>query len=357
MNLPLPLPTLLSQALVAFIIEFDNEFEHRMPHRTTNHGSTAGARDAPWLVSMAMWSNFMQFVDEDGIPVAELRRRLGTSPKSTRNWLTRMGQWWGYVAVGPSKLVRPTTAGRAAIAVWRPLAGIIEERWRDRFGKDRFGANRIDRLRESLRAVTSRIGVELPDGLPILEYGLFTRHQACVQPAIREISLPALLSKALLWFAVAFETESEVSLAICANVLRLAAYEKVRVRDLPSLAGVSKEAIAMALSFLTKRGYAAIEQESPATRVKVVDLTPGGRRAADTYRRLVWTIEERWKVNFGEDVIRELRESLESLVSERHILFQGLAPYPDGWRASVQSPEVLPHYPMILHRGGFPDGS
>jgi hypothetical protein len=29
----LPLPTLLSQALVAFTIEFDNEFERQMPHR------------------------------------------------------------------------------------------------------------------------------------------------------------------------------------------------------------------------------------------------------------------------------------------------------------------------------------
>jgi hypothetical protein len=52
----LPLPALVSQALVAFIIEFDDEFERRMPHRTTNHGSTPGAHDAPWLVSMAMWA-------------------------------------------------------------------------------------------------------------------------------------------------------------------------------------------------------------------------------------------------------------------------------------------------------------
>jgi hypothetical protein len=34
----LPLPALLSQALVAFAIEFDNEFEHRMPHRTVTSG-------------------------------------------------------------------------------------------------------------------------------------------------------------------------------------------------------------------------------------------------------------------------------------------------------------------------------
>jgi hypothetical protein len=39
----LPLPPLLSQALVAFTIELDDEFEHQMPHRTRNRGST-GAR-------------------------------------------------------------------------------------------------------------------------------------------------------------------------------------------------------------------------------------------------------------------------------------------------------------------------
>ena len=35
----------------------------------------------------------------------------------------------------------------------------------------------------------------------------------------------------------------------------------------------------------------------------------------------------------------------------------GLEPYPDGWRAKVPRSEVLPHYPTVLHRGGFPDGS
>ncbi|MGB7741631.1 MAG: hypothetical protein WBL41_02645 [Terracidiphilus sp.] len=38
-------------------------------------------------------------------------------------------------------------------------------------------------------------------------------------------------------------------------------------------------------------------------------------------------------------------------------LLQGLHPYPDNWRASLPMPEVLPHFPMVLHRGGFPDGS
>jgi hypothetical protein len=73
-----PLPTLLSQALVAFTIEFDNEFEHRMPHRTTNHGSTnhgskRGSRQDPWLVSLVMWSNCMRFAGERACAFAILR--------------------------------------------------------------------------------------------------------------------------------------------------------------------------------------------------------------------------------------------------------------------------------------------
>ena len=65
----LPLPSLLSHALVAFTIEFDNEFEHQAPHRTTNHSLTAGTRHVPWLVSMVMWSNFMRFVGQEGTTI------------------------------------------------------------------------------------------------------------------------------------------------------------------------------------------------------------------------------------------------------------------------------------------------
>jgi len=38
-------------------------------------------------------------------------------------------------------------------------------------------------------------------------------------------------------------------------------------------------------------------------------------------------------------------------------LFAGIEPYPDNWRASVRRPGILPHFPMVLHRGGYPDGS
>lgn len=357
-----PLPTLLSQALVAFTIEFDNEFEHQVPHRTTNHGSTAGAHHAPWLVSRVMWSNFMRFVPEEGTTIGELKRLLPMPDKSMQNWVARMSQWWGYIVVEPpDALVRPTAGGRKAIEVWRTLDKVIEDRWRQRFGDDA-----INRLRESLSAIVSQIDVELPHGLPILGYGLYSHMPECTRPSpgepeIVKLPLASLLSQVLLWFAVEFERESPMSLAISANVLRLLSDEGVRVSDLPRLASVSKEATATALSFLTKRGYVEMTSKKDGSRAKVIALTAKGRAALDKYRELIWAIEARWQSRFGGKAVLSLRESLEHLACEpsgqNPPLFRGLELYPEGWRASFPKLEGLPHYPMVLHRGGFPDGS
>ncbi len=375
MDGPFPLPTLLSHALVAFTIEFDNEFEHQVPHRTTNHGSTAGSRSAPWLVSMVMWLKFMRFVPSDGIAVEELQRLTRFTDKEMRTWLTRMGKWWGYVVVEPKAsekpstrsaagwVVRPTPGGRKALETWRPLTGVIEKRWQQRFGKDT-----IDQLRESMRTLVGKLAGDLPDHLPILGYELLSidldherRAPAKTDDApSSNYTLPIFLSKVLLAFAIEFERSSGISLAVSANVLRLTGPEGVRVRDLPRLSGVSKEAIAMSTGLLEERGCAVIHPESPGSRVKVLRLTPKGRNARDAYQQLVWSIEERWHTSFHKDTIRSLREALERLVGEPTAqpspLFRGLEPYPDGWRAAVPRAESLPHYPMVLHRGGFPDG-
>ena len=359
----LPLSALLSQALVAFTIEFDNEFEHQMPHRTTRHSSSHG----PWLVSLVMWSNCMRFVTGDGISVGELES-LARTPT---NWNGM--ERWGYIVVEPDPadsrpkpprsawVVRATTKGRQAREVWRPLFDAIEKRWQERFGRNETG-----RLRESLWALVSRMDVELPGCLPILGYGLFSRAtpQKRNTAAARNDpgdALPALLSRALLAFAIEFERESALSLAISANLVRVLDGKGVPVRDLPLLSGVSKEAVSMALGVLGKARIAVVEPDETRARTKVARLAPKGQDAQDAYHRLTAAIEERWGARFGQDTVRTLRESLERLAgdgtAQQSPLFRGLEPYPDGWRASVRKPATLPHYPMVLHRGGFPDGS
>jgi Mn-dependent DtxR family transcriptional regulator len=230
--MPLPLPALLSQALVAFTIEFDNEAERRVPHQTTNHGGTPGA---PWLVSLVMWSNCLQFLSGEGITARELERRARTP--ANLNGMQR----WGYIIVGPDKLIRATPAGRKAREIRQPLFDVIERRWN------------AHQLREWLEAFVNQIDLDLPDCLPILGYGLFSRATPRKRTApLGHLPLSALLSRALLAFALEFERESDLSLAICANVLRVLDENGIRLRDIPRISGVSKESIAMAMGILRK---------------------------------------------------------------------------------------------------------
>jgi DNA-binding MarR family transcriptional regulator len=352
----MPLSALLSQALVAFTIEFDNEFEHRTPHRTTEHGSTADARGAPWLVSMAMWIRYLRFVPDDGITVRELGREAALSNQEMKIWLTRLSKWWGYLVIDAEGKVKPTPGGRKALQVWRPLSAIIEERWRQRFGGDS-----IDRLCQALNALVSQFDPELADSLPILGYDLLSVNPGPPQRRVarRDVSpagpytLPILLSKSLLAFASRYERESGLSLAISANLLRVGGQNAILVRDLPRLSGVSKEAIAMAVKRLEEGGLATVQPESTGSRFRAFRLTALGQRARDDYHRLARDVENHWTTTFGQ-AVSELRSSLEHLADD---LLKGLEPYPDGWRAAVARPDVLPHFPSILHRGGFPDGS
>jgi DNA-binding MarR family transcriptional regulator len=331
-----PLTTLLSHALVAFTIELDNEFEVRMPHRTTATKPPPGTRGAPWLTSLVMYSNFMRLVPEEGIPARELQKQARV-PGLPFHGMRR----WRYVDIDANRVVRPTVMGRKAQAIWRPLFGVIEERWEARFGKEAIG-----RLRESLSAIVNQFDIELPEYLPVVGYGLFT---PVSNPGPRTpggsdaMTLAALLSKVLLVPTIEFERDRGLSLPVYADVVRLLGEEGVRVRDLPRLSGVSKEGISMALGFLKARGYTLVE---PGT--KLVRLTSKGLAAQKAYRSKLQQIEKScWSP--------QLRETLHPLTMDK--LFEGIEPPPGCWRASVRKPETLPHFPMVLHRGGYPDGS
>ena len=364
----LPLSALLSQALVAYTIEFDNEAEHRLPHRTTDHGASGHGDGDPttWLVSLVMWENCLRHVTGQPITVGELetRARTGTNLDGMRRW--------GYITIdgtarkihkgrpGPDAVLRATGAGLRAREVWLPLPGLIEQRWRERFG-----VGQVDRLRESLATVVSQLDPGLPDCLPILGAALLSRGpDPALPPAGRVdpagLPLSGLLSRVLLSFALEYEHETGLSLAVSANVLRVLGADGTRRRDLPPLTGTSKEAVSWALGIVIREYLAAEEPDPAASRGKIVSLTPRGLQAQRLYHEFVGTIEQRWRQRFT-SAIDGLQMSLEALAAaldgEPPPLFRGLEPYPDNWRAAVRRPSILPHYPMVLHRGGYPDGS
>jgi len=361
------LSALLSQALVAFTIEFDNEAEHRLPHRTTNHGPS-GHGDGVWLVSLVMWENCMRFVGDEPVTVAELEilARTGTNLDGMRRW--------GYITIdgtsgkprkgrpGPAAVLRATAKGLRARQVWLPLPGLIEQRW-----QERFGAAELSRLRESLIAVVSRLDPGLPDCLPILGPALLSRGPDPALPPrpdgadISGLPLPALLSRALLSLAVEYERECGLSLAVSANLLRVLGAEGTRIRDLPVLTGVSKEAVSWAMGMLLRGSLAAESPDPAASRGKLVRLTPRGLQARQVYQKSLGALEERWRDRFTSSIIDALRQSLAALATGSHgkpaPLFRGLEPPPGNWWASVRPAATLPYFPMVLHRGGYPDGS
>jgi hypothetical protein len=162
-----------------------------------------------------------------------------------------------------------------------PLSGLVEDRWRDRFG-----AAEIDRLHTAAAAITAGLST---DGVP--------------------------------------------------------------TRELPRHSGVSKQAISAALGVLAKQRLAVEGPIEPGSRTKIVHLSAEGLRAKDEYRQRLSDIEADWRTRFGADV-DELPAALAALAGPPLV-----APDPGGWRATVRTPDTLPHSPMVLHRGGFPDGA
>jgi DNA-binding MarR family transcriptional regulator len=366
-----PLPTLLSQVLVAFTIEFDNQAEQRMVHRTTAGLADAGrageAPRGPWLVSLPMWANFMRFVDAGGVPLRDLK---GLAAITNLAGLRR----WGYITVdeGPDPVVRPARGGRHAQRVWTPLAAEIEGRWRDRFG-----AAPIDALRGRLNALLGRLGRDLPWYLPVVRDRMFAEAPPLsdrVRDAGRDAGdLSVLLSRTLLAFTLDYEQATRLSLTVSANALRVLDGQGVRLRDLPGRAGVSREAVSMSAGLLTRSGLAVTEPDPAGARGQVVRLTPGGLQARQGSQQRLAAVAADWATRFGTAEIDGLAGILHDLLTRAGddgspLMGAALRPPPAGWRAqrpylsqalavAADPAGALPHHPMVLHRGGWPDGS
>ncbi len=371
----LPLFTLLSFVLVAFTIEFDNEAERRVAHFTTKLLGAGKAAGGVWLTSMVMYLNCMKHVPEEGIRLGELYDRART-PTNLAGMLR-----WGYVTLAPpagdtrkrvpelDQIVRATQKGANATRAWAPLFAEIERRWEERFGE-----REVDELRAALREVAAKLGDrDLPDCMPILHHALVTRgpekgrvHGA--PAAVNELPLASLVARVLTAFAIEFDERSRGSLAIGANILRVLDEEHgIALRDMPTVTGVSKESIAMAVGVL-KTHKLIVEEAIPGAKAgKQVRLTPEGTEIKHRARRLVETMEREWRERVGDAAIHRLRAALETIARAEGaepdengnalLLYAGLRPHAENWRAGEKRAKTLPHFPMVLHRGGYPDGA
>jgi hypothetical protein len=339
-----PLSTLLSWAWIAFAIEADNAFE-----------ATGSARAGRlFRISMPMWANGLRFISEEGITVGDLRARARAA--CNIGGLER----WGWITVGAAgagrrdgygshrgvkgdTVLHPTRAGAYARRLWPQVVSDVEQRWRARFG-----AGVADSLRDGLLPFAG----QMPSSPPEVHVsdGFFA-HVTTGPEAGEDLSLAGLLGQALTALTLEHEQGSTVSLAVAANVLRVIGDQVAPIRDLPRLSGVSKEAIAMATGYLGRRKLAGL---GPG---RLITLTAAGRAALEDYRARAARHDE-----------PGLRALLEAIVLQRDALAEGLGPPEGCWRAEkpylaqtqrmlADPTAALPWHPMVLHRGGWPDGS
>jgi hypothetical protein len=364
-----PLSVELSRLLVAFTIELDNEFERRM---------AAALPKPPFRISLVMWSNFLRFVG-DGVAVGDLPSATGQPKARVHSTLGGMERWrYVYVAPPPASrppvtkrdgygsaralkaewVVRPTAAGIAAREIWPQLLQEIEERWRSRFG-----AREVSELRDACQALVDE---PLPEYLPIVT-GTNGMVSEIAEPRLgssEPVPLSASLAQVLLSYTLAFEREAPLSLPLTETVVRVVSTEGSDVRELPTLSAVSPEAVSMALTYLVKRGL--------MDGKKVVRLTKAGAEAAEASRATHGRVERAWTERYGRAALDRLRSAARAVLEQRDgkrcRLALGLEPHETGWRASgryrAQTDAMLadpltglPRHPLVLHRGGWPDGS
>lgn len=220
--------------------------------------------------------------------------------------------------------------------------------------------------------------LQLPRYLPVVNFGngWIAERPELHRPLPTALTtdgpdLAELLSRVLLAATLEFERDAELSLPVCLNALRVLDADPVEVRQLSALVGVSKEAATGMVGFLERHGFLVIEPHPAGGRHKVLRLTAKGEQARITHAKRLDRVDDRWRRRFGEQLAL-----IDDLVTpwfirrpgEPATVALGLCPHPDGWRASkpyaAQTERVLddpganlPRYPMVLHRGGYPDGS
>jgi hypothetical protein len=366
----------LSAAFVAFTIEVDDAAEARMSHQTTRGGAGAGAErgSGPWLVSLAMWENCLRWLPEEGISVAEL---IATARTSTNFAGMRR---WGYISVEglprgskgtpkPDAAVRPTKRGARAQRGWDGLPDEIEARWAERFGEG------VHELRAALVALAEGLDPGLPDTMPIVRHGWLTRREE--EPdhgpggiAIADLGLDSLLARPLTALALDYEASGKLSLALCANLLAVLGAEPIPLRDLPDATGIQREQIDNAVGYLGRAKLAEVVPTPGAKRGKSVALTDRGEKAGAASEAKLARLESDWQERRGAAISR-VRDALVPFTGASDAessptptadgraspLLAGLEHPPGTWRAESKPLARLPRFPLVTHRGGFPDGA
>jgi DNA-binding MarR family transcriptional regulator len=138
------------------------------------------------------------------------------------------------------------------------------------------------------------------------------------QQPLTHIPLPGLLEIAYEALFVAFRSELEAAgyadiRPTHGCVFRFVREDGMRLTDLASLAGMTKQSIGEIVDDLTDRGYVQRIPDPADRRAKLICLTEKGEQAQRVGFGLFAKLERRWGERFGADRVAEMRELLEEV--------------------------------------------
>lgn len=167
------------------------------------------------------------------------------------------------------------------------------------------------------------------------------------------------------------------SLIMWAGVMRYVPLEGVGLDDLVRRCGLTADAVKFAVGGLQRWGYlhqldqGELAPTSASGRGKTARLTEAGLESVHRSAKIDDEIIQGWRLVHGASV-DQLDDTLTELISRRDehgsVLGRGLAPAPTSWRANapyksqtkrlVADPaSALPHHPMPVRQGAWPDGA
>ena len=281
------------------------------------------------------WANLLRVLGSTPTDNPKLPAMVRLSKRAVRSRvLSALRKGWIQEAkLGPGVMtVRLTERGCKVANSWNSLQARAEERWRSEIGIERF-----DTLLRSLGGCVSLLPFEYPH-YPA-SYGAadasitggngvdWTGVPRTNRASVLGLPMLALLSQALVAFAMSYEDRSPVALSLSSAVIRLIPPEGCSRKGLGHSVGISA---------LMRHGFLRSDINRGN---EFLYLTPSGASVQELYDQRISAVEAEWRLLFGDDTFVELELAVKSIVRALSHLRQaqkGTA-HPTGERATLSA--------------------
>jgi len=267
------------------------------------------------MPSLDQWANLLRAIGPGGTNLRELPAMVRLSKRAVRLRLSFAARH-GFVDELQSgrgqSTVRLTVRGAGIVSRWRSLQDAAEKKWRARIG-----VRRVDKLRSCLEQVVAIMPLEHPH-YPA-SYGAADASitggngkdwegvPRNVGDTVSYLPLSALLSQALVNFAMSYEERSPVALSLTIAVIR-------RIpRDGRPMHGIGDS---VGFSALRRHGFVGV---TGAAGGEVILLTPKGAAVFDAYEQRLRAVETEWCSWFAPAQVDALRRALENVADAVHL--------------------------------------